>query len=342
MRKYPWLRLVLFLSLFFLIIWGGLNLMFLLSGQKTASSTPTVWVVFPPSGGGCSLSLVASWGAVEGSFLTEVKRGDLLLDVINRDGAVAVIDLINLRYGADEFGRPIVSRLIESAKRGSRVLFLGNPFRDAPPDSLDQEPLPAGFYQVLLEPSGDSLVLWSEELVDRPALDSSVTILATARTSRGLIPVIWCTQTGRGCVYVSRVHPLLTPGADAFMRQLLSFSDSLAWSSPSTTKPHQIDQHSIDLWLAGISADDTPLQLESIRMLVESGHPAARMVLPPLLWSSDRRVVLAAAEGLLAHRAAEAVAELESAAKFQPEELKPLLMKVASDIKELVKSSKNN
>lgn len=227
-----------------------------------------------------------------------------------------------------------MQQLLQRVSTGSLLVLIGQSpgfFEDSSSEPSAAMP---GFYPAWLLPASDSTVVWLDSPGRHDWPGGTAHLIAEAMIDSVRVPVAWRQKKGKGEVIVSLFNPLFTPGGKALAMQWFRGDTATHGMDSAFPTPRSYSANEVQHWLYLLQSDDERQQLEGIRQLTKASHPLGRKVLPPMLYSPHRQVAVAAAEGLLLLQAFAAIPALEAAATCQPHEMKPILLRVASDLRE--------
>lgn len=330
--KHPWLRIIGFMLLFYLIIRGVLYLMVSNVGGDNRSSgrQSIVYIINPDNNGKRFVDELFVLLDNQPAFNVQIINPEVFLTLPLSPDAKVVVPPAGDQYFWNYIGDPVITRLFNWVDTGSLVLTF-NVVPKRPVSSNDLALINQGYYLVKFAGQTDSTVLWIDETgIDSAGIGEEIN--ATVQVKNRDLPVIGTTRKGRGKLITCLARPQVTAGAESLVNILLNIKDSvpLPVMNQSDILPMIFDSlltSRINDQLQTLLVGSPSSQVTAISRLAEYRFPLARYAIVPLLFSNDQKVVFAAAEALVELHAFNALEPLKIAIQLQTAELKPLLRK---------------
>ncbi len=330
--KHPWLRIIGFMLLFYLIIRGVLYLMVSNVGGDNRSSgrQSTVYIINPDDNGKRFVDELFVLLENQPAFKVQIIDPEVFMNLPLSPDAKVVVPPAGDQYFWNYIGDPVITRLFNWVDTGSLVLTF-NMVPKRPVSSKDIPLINQGYYLVKFPGQTDSTVLWINETgIDSAGIGEEIN--ATVKVKNRDLPVIGTTRKGRGKLITCLARPQVTAGAESLVNILLNIKDSvpLPLMNKSEILPIVFDSlliSRVNGQLQTLLTGSPSSQVAAINWLAEYRYPVARYAIVPLLFSNDQKVVFAAAEALVQLRAFNALEPLKIAIQLQKAELKPLLRK---------------
>lgn len=335
--KHPWLRVIGFMLLFYLIIRGVLYLMVSNVGGDNRSSgrQSKVYIIVSEVWGKRSVDELFVLLDKQQTFDVQIIEPAVFAALPVSPDAKIVVPPASGPDFWNYLGEPVITRLYEWIDTGSLVLT----FSIVPKSTAHDKPMTLisqGYYQVKFSIPADSSVLWFDE-IGACSSDIGEVVYATIHLGEHDFPVIGSSRLGRGRLITCLARPQVSAGAESLVSMLLNITDSVPFRAVnhSGLKPMIFDSlliRQVNKQMQILLIGPPSSQVNAINRLTQYQYPMARYSIVPLLFSNDQKVVFTAADALVELHAFNAIEPLKIAIQKQSPELKPFLRKAEKSL----------